>query len=121
MIRRTWQKLAVERLEDRTVPSIGYRTYDGTGNNLLHTQWGAANTQLLRVAPAAYGNSSAALTHTASRSERLKRASILNATARPRAAYTPAHTTSRLTASTDQGESSGARTRPSVTMAPQIR
>jgi hypothetical protein len=30
------------------------RNYDGTGNNLSHPTWGAANQQLLRLAPAAY-------------------------------------------------------------------
>jgi hypothetical protein len=32
------------------------RTYDGTGNNLLHPNWGAAGTDLPRMAPAAYGD-----------------------------------------------------------------
>ncbi|HEX4413875.1 MAG TPA: peroxidase family protein [Lacipirellulaceae bacterium] len=30
------------------------RSYDGTGNNLFHSTWGAANTDLIRIAPAAY-------------------------------------------------------------------
>ena len=30
------------------------RSYDGTGNNLLHPTWGVANTDLIRIAPAAY-------------------------------------------------------------------
>jgi hypothetical protein len=32
------------------------RSYDGSGNNLLHSAWGAAGTQLLRMAPAAYAD-----------------------------------------------------------------
>jgi hypothetical protein len=32
------------------------RTYNGTGNNLLHSDWGAAGTNLSRMAPAAYGD-----------------------------------------------------------------
>ena len=30
------------------------RTYDGTGNNADHLMWGAAGTELVRLAPAAY-------------------------------------------------------------------
>lgn len=30
------------------------RTYDGSGNNLINFDWGAAGTQLLRIAPVAY-------------------------------------------------------------------
>ncbi len=32
------------------------RTYDGTNNNTTITTWGASNTDLLRIAPAAYAN-----------------------------------------------------------------
>lgn len=32
------------------------RTYDGTNNNLLNPTWGAAGTQLARMAPAAYAD-----------------------------------------------------------------
>jgi hypothetical protein len=32
------------------------RSIDGTGNNLLHPEWGSAGTQLLRTAPADYGD-----------------------------------------------------------------
>src|SRR3954468_3822051 len=32
------------------------RSYDGTGNNLLHPDWGAAGTTLLRLAGAAYAD-----------------------------------------------------------------
>lgn len=51
--RPTWR---LEPLEDRCVLSAGFRTFDGTGNNPLHPGWGSADTQLLRVAPAAYGD-----------------------------------------------------------------
>jgi hypothetical protein len=43
----------VEQLEVRNLLS-GYRSIDGTGNNLANPSWGAAGTDLLRVAPAAY-------------------------------------------------------------------
>jgi hypothetical protein len=49
-------RLIVEQLEDRCLLSAGYRTIDGTGNNLLHADWGAAGIDLLRRAPAAYGD-----------------------------------------------------------------
>lgn len=32
------------------------RTFDGTGNNLVRTNWGSANSQLLRESPAAYSD-----------------------------------------------------------------
>jgi hypothetical protein len=34
----------------------GYRSIDGTGNNLVNPDYGAAGTDLLRVGPAAYGD-----------------------------------------------------------------
>lgn len=33
-----------------------YRSIDGTGNNVAHPTWGAANTPMLRLFPAAYEN-----------------------------------------------------------------
>jgi hypothetical protein len=45
----------VEALEERCQPAV-YRSIDGTGNNLAHPEWGSTNEQLLRVAPAAYGD-----------------------------------------------------------------
>lgn len=45
----------IEFLEERSLLS-GYRTFDGTGNNLLYPLWGSAGSQLLRVAPADYGD-----------------------------------------------------------------
>jgi hypothetical protein len=32
------------------------RTYDGNGNNLVHSTWGAAGTQLTRLSPVEYGD-----------------------------------------------------------------
>ncbi len=32
------------------------RSFDGSGNNLTHADWGAANTDFARIAPAAYDN-----------------------------------------------------------------
>lgn len=50
-------RLRVELLEPRCVPAVGlYRSIDGTGNNLAHPEWGSTDEQLLRVAPAAYGD-----------------------------------------------------------------
>ncbi len=37
-------------------PFAEYRTYDGTGNNLDHPEWGSAGVQLLRRVPAAYAD-----------------------------------------------------------------
>jgi hypothetical protein len=39
-----------------TTPIVAVRTIDGTGNNLLHWQWGSTNEELLRVAAAEYGD-----------------------------------------------------------------
>jgi hypothetical protein len=36
------------------------RTYDGSGNNLLNPQWGAAGTPLLRISDAAYADGASA-------------------------------------------------------------
>jgi hypothetical protein len=47
--------LSLEALEARKLLS-GYRSIDGTGNNLANPEWGAAGTDLLRLAPAAYDN-----------------------------------------------------------------
>ena len=35
---------------------VATRTFDGTGNNLLHTQWGSTGEELLRKAAAEYGD-----------------------------------------------------------------
>lgn len=51
-----------EPLEDRCVPAVLplYYSIDGTGNNLAHLTWGAAGSDLLRLAPAAYADGAAA-------------------------------------------------------------
>lgn len=49
-------RLTVETLEDRVVPSTIFESIDGTGNNLLHANWGSSGTDLIRIAPAAYGD-----------------------------------------------------------------
>jgi hypothetical protein len=53
--------LQVEKLEDRCLLSAVFRTIDGTGNNLANPDWGAANTDLLRIAPAAYSDGISAM------------------------------------------------------------
>lgn len=53
---RRSSRLEVEALEERLQLSATIRTYDGSGNNLTHDDWGKAGTDLLRVAPAAYGD-----------------------------------------------------------------
>ena len=45
-----------EALEQRIALTTNVESFDGTGNNLLHTSWGSDNTQLLRIAPAQYGD-----------------------------------------------------------------
>ncbi|MDB5325777.1 MAG: heme peroxidase [Phycisphaerales bacterium] len=50
----------VEQLESRLLRSsdvpINVRSIDGTGNNLTQTDWGSANTALIRLAAAEYGD-----------------------------------------------------------------
>jgi hypothetical protein len=51
----------LETLEDRVVPSgstagTGYRSYDGTGNNLANPSLGSAGTDLLRISSVAYAD-----------------------------------------------------------------
>src|SRR5205085_336199 len=48
--------LECEALEARALPSTVLYSADGSGNNLTNTQWGAALTDLLRIAPAAYAD-----------------------------------------------------------------
>src|SRR5262245_58083150 len=52
--KNTHSRPKLETLEDRTVPSIGFRSIDGTGNNPFHPDWGSAGVDLIRIAPAAY-------------------------------------------------------------------
>jgi peroxidase len=54
-------RLAVEPLEERAVPAV-FRSIDGTGNNLAHSDWGSAGVDLLRQAAAAYADGISALT-----------------------------------------------------------
>src|SRR5262245_40144303 len=59
-------RLMLEPLEQRELfavsplsgtPAVtGVRSIDGTGNNLLHPEWGSTAEQLLRLAPAEYGD-----------------------------------------------------------------
>ena len=46
-----------EKLEDRLLLAVDieFRSLDGTGNNVKHEDWGAANTQLLRLTTVEYG------------------------------------------------------------------
>jgi hypothetical protein len=46
----------VEPLERRQLLSGDIRSYDGTGNNLTHPEWGSAAQRLLRLANAAYAD-----------------------------------------------------------------
>ena len=52
--------LRVEPLEDRAVPSVDVRSYDGSGNNTAHPDWGKAGTDFLRRAPAQYADGASA-------------------------------------------------------------
>jgi hypothetical protein len=49
-------RLGLELLEERNLLSAGYRSIDGTGNNLANPQWGSAGTDLLRLSPTAYAD-----------------------------------------------------------------
>ena len=55
-VRKSNFRPSLELLEDRRVPAVAFRSIDGTGNNLLHPEWGSTDEQLLRVAPAAYSD-----------------------------------------------------------------
>lgn len=46
----------LEPLEERALLAVGVRSITGDGNNLLHPDWGSTGEQLLRIAPAAYGD-----------------------------------------------------------------
>src|SRR4051794_4118410 len=52
--RRT--RLRLDVLEDRALMDVGFRAIDGTGNNVNHSAWGGAGTDLIRKAPAAYSD-----------------------------------------------------------------
>ncbi|HKB35699.1 MAG TPA: peroxidase family protein [Gemmataceae bacterium] len=47
----------LEALEDRNLLSVSpFYSIDGTGNNLAHPDWGSVGVDLLRMAPAQYGD-----------------------------------------------------------------
>src|SRR5262245_22632638 len=47
----------IEVLEDRSLLDAALiYSIDGTGNNLTHPDWGAVGQDLLRIAPAQYGD-----------------------------------------------------------------
>ncbi|MCI0461476.1 MAG: peroxidase [Gemmataceae bacterium] len=53
--------LKLEPLEERCVPDAGIRALDGIGNNVRHPQWGAAGTDLARMAAPAYDDGFASM------------------------------------------------------------
>jgi hypothetical protein len=56
---RKWRALrpGLEALEDRSVPTGSpFYSVTGTGNNQTHPDWGSVGQDLLRIAPAQYGN-----------------------------------------------------------------
>src|SRR5205807_397391 len=61
--RRRRSHLAVETMEERCLLSGSPLTYSvtGTGNNLLHPNWGSVGQDLLRTAPAQYADGVSAL------------------------------------------------------------
>ncbi len=48
--------IALEPLESRNLLSVNVRSIDGSGNNLLHQDWGSTGEDLLRMAPAEYSD-----------------------------------------------------------------
>ncbi len=50
------RKLALDALEPRLLMAGNYRSFDGSGNNRLHLEWGTAGEQLLRTVPAEYAD-----------------------------------------------------------------
>lgn len=54
--RRKPRRLLAEQLEDRIAFAVDVQSFDGTGNNLQHPTWGSDNADLLRLAPAQYGD-----------------------------------------------------------------
>ncbi len=55
--RKVSHQRRIEKLENRILLAgdIEFRSFDGTGNNRDNTEWGAANTQLLRLTDVEYG------------------------------------------------------------------
>jgi hypothetical protein len=54
--RRGLKQRLLETLEPRHLMAGDFRSLDGTGNNLAHTEWGSTNEQFLRLSPAEYGD-----------------------------------------------------------------
>jgi hypothetical protein len=48
--------LSLIQLESREAPTGGFEPIDGVGNNLTHTTWGSAGTDLIRASPASYAD-----------------------------------------------------------------
>src|SRR4051794_26464776 len=46
----------LERLESRQLMSVQFSSIDGSGNNLMHLDWGSTGIQLLRTGPASYSD-----------------------------------------------------------------
>lgn len=59
-VKKQRSSLRVEPLEERAVPSVDVRSYDGSGNNTAHPDWGKAGTDFLRKAPAQYADGTSA-------------------------------------------------------------
>ncbi len=55
------RRLEIDELETRCLLSAGVYSYDGTGNNLAHPDWGSVGQDLLRTAPAQYADGISAL------------------------------------------------------------
>jgi hypothetical protein len=54
---KEWRsRLQLEFLEPRCLLSQGFRTIDGSGNNVDHPDWGMAGIDLLRTSPVAYAD-----------------------------------------------------------------
>lgn len=54
--KRASTPLQVEVLETRQLMAADVRSYDGSGNNLSHPEWGKSGIALIRSAPAAYAD-----------------------------------------------------------------
>src|SRR5262245_54627742 len=56
MIRSRQFRPHLDRLEDRALMDAGFRSYDGSGNNLAHPDWGSTDVRLIRKAPSEYAD-----------------------------------------------------------------
>src|SRR6185436_19746655 len=56
MIRSRLCRPKLDSLEDRALMDAGFRSYDGSGNNVNHPDWGSTDVQLLRRAPSEYAD-----------------------------------------------------------------